>query len=285
MVGISIVRGDITEQRVDVIVNAANRAMRGGGGVDGAIHRAAGPALLRECVERFPNGLATGDAGWTPGGDLPARWVVHTVGPDFHAGERDAALLASCYRRSLEVAASLGARSIAFPIISSGIYGWPLGEAVDTAIRTVIDAEKSGIATAEEIVFLAHDRSMETRLQAVLWALRPPIPAEGSVGALFDRVPAMTEPPRSDLGPLRGDTYLEALLRGRLAQTPQPADPAETSALLAREITEITGIPLDSVEGDGLAQVPELNPGHGMSAGVVAMRWWREVRIPMLLGG
>src|SRR5215203_6765640 len=87
--GITAVRGDITEQDVDAIVNAANNRMRGGGGVDGAIHRAAGPALLRDCIARFPNGLATGDAGWTTAGNLPARWVIHTVGPNYNAGERD----------------------------------------------------------------------------------------------------------------------------------------------------------------------------------------------------
>ena len=112
---ITAVRGDITEQDVDAIVNAANNRMRGGGGVDGAIHRAAGPALLRECIERFPSGLATGDAGWTTGGNLPARWVIHTVGPNHAAGERDRSVLESCYRRALQVADELGAGSVAFP--------------------------------------------------------------------------------------------------------------------------------------------------------------------------
>jgi O-acetyl-ADP-ribose deacetylase len=86
------------------LVNAANNAMRGGGGVDGAIHRNGGPAMLRDCIERFPDGLATGDAGWTTAGDLPAQWVIHTVGPNYNAGQRDRSLLKSCYRRALEVA-------------------------------------------------------------------------------------------------------------------------------------------------------------------------------------
>jgi O-acetyl-ADP-ribose deacetylase (regulator of RNase III) len=97
--------------------------MRGGGGVDGAIHRAGGPAILRDCVARFPRGLATGDAGWTTAGDLPARWVIHTVGPNHRAGQRDRALLESCYRRALEVADELGARTVAFPLISAGTAG------------------------------------------------------------------------------------------------------------------------------------------------------------------
>lgn len=137
MLKISAVKGDITLQAVDAVVNAANNAMRGGGGVDGAIHRAGGPEILAECIARFPKGLATGDAGWTAAGDLPAKWVIHTVGPNFAAGERDRALLESCYRRSLEVADELGVQTIAFPLISAGIYGWPLEDAVDAAVETI----------------------------------------------------------------------------------------------------------------------------------------------------
>jgi O-acetyl-ADP-ribose deacetylase (regulator of RNase III) len=132
-----VVRGDITEQQVDAVVNAANRAMRGGGGVDGAIHHAGGPAILADCVSRFPHGLATGQAGWTTGGNLPARWVIHVVGPNFNAGERDRALLTSCYANALHVADELGARTVAFPLVSAGIYGWPLEDAVDAAVETL----------------------------------------------------------------------------------------------------------------------------------------------------
>lgn len=134
---LTAVRGDITAQHVDAIVNAANTAMRGGGGVDGAIHRAGGPAVLRDCIARFPDGLATGDAGWTAAGDLPARWVIHTVGPNYRAGQRDRALLESCYRRSLEVADELGVGTIAFPLISAGVYGWPLADAIAAAVQTI----------------------------------------------------------------------------------------------------------------------------------------------------
>ena len=112
---VTVVEGDITRQDVDAVVNAANRGMRGGGGVDGAIHRAGGPAVLEDCVRRFPNGLVTGDAGWTTAGAMAARWVIHVVGPNYTAGERDRSLLTSCYANALAVADGLGARSVALP--------------------------------------------------------------------------------------------------------------------------------------------------------------------------
>lgn len=132
-----LVEGDITLQRVDAIVNAANRAMRGGSGVDGAIHRAGGPAILADCIERFPRGLATGEAGWTTAGHLPARHVIHVVGPNYRAGERDRALLTSCYARAIAVADELSVESIAFPLVSAGIYGWPLDDAAACAVETL----------------------------------------------------------------------------------------------------------------------------------------------------
>lgn len=149
---VTVVQGDITHQRVDAIVNAASRAMRGGGGVDGAIHRAGGPSILQDCIARFPDGLATGDAGSTVAGDLPARWVIHTVGPNHAAGERDRGLLVSCYRRSLQVADGLGAASVAFPLISAGIYGWPKDDAVDAAVATLLGAA-TRVADARIVAF------------------------------------------------------------------------------------------------------------------------------------
>ncbi|MBE1877667.1 O-acetyl-ADP-ribose deacetylase [Myceligenerans pegani] len=137
MTTIRAVRGDITEQRVDAVVNAANRAMRGGGGVDGAIHGVGGPEILADCRRRFPNGLATGDAGWTTAGNLPARWVIHTVGPNWNRGERDRELLVSCYRRVLETADELGATTIAVPLIGAGSFGWPVDDAVRVAVETL----------------------------------------------------------------------------------------------------------------------------------------------------
>ncbi|MFW6775953.1 O-acetyl-ADP-ribose deacetylase [Nocardioides sp. CPCC 205120] len=134
---VTVVEGDITQQRVDAVVNAANRRMRGGGGVDGAIHAAGGPEVPADCVRRFPDGLATGDAGWTTAGAMPAQWVIHVVGPNYSAGERDRGLLESCYRRALEVADELGAGTVAFPLVSAGIYGWPREDAIACAIETL----------------------------------------------------------------------------------------------------------------------------------------------------
>lgn len=140
---IEVVQADITTLDVEAIVNAASPRMRGGGGVDGAIHRAAGPGLLAECIARFPDGLATGNAGWTTGHRLPARWVIHVVGPDRRAGQDDPRLLESCYLRALEVADELGATSVAFPLVSAGIYGWPLDDAAEIAVATVRSAPTS----------------------------------------------------------------------------------------------------------------------------------------------
>jgi O-acetyl-ADP-ribose deacetylase (regulator of RNase III) len=130
------VKADITTLEVDAIVNAANQSLLGGGGVDGAIHRAAGPELLAACREL--DGCFTGDAKATPGFELPARWVIHAVGPRYRDGRRgEPELLASCYRRALEIADDLGARSVAFPAISTGIYGYPPGEAAVIAVDTL----------------------------------------------------------------------------------------------------------------------------------------------------
>ncbi len=134
---LTVLLGDITTQHVDAVVNAANRAMRGGGGVDGAIHRVGGPAVLADCRARFPDGLATGAAGWTTAGDLPAAWVIHVVGPNHNRGETNRDLLTSCYVRALGVADELGVRSVAFPLVSAGSYGWPLEDAVAAALETL----------------------------------------------------------------------------------------------------------------------------------------------------
>lgn len=140
---ITLVQGDITEQNVDVVVNAANSSLLGGGGVDGAIHRRGGPAILAQCRElrasRYPDGLPTGQAVATTAGKLSARWVIHTVGPVYTESEDRSELLASCYRESLRVAGELGAQTVAFPAVSAGVYGWPLADAARIALTTVLN--------------------------------------------------------------------------------------------------------------------------------------------------
>jgi O-acetyl-ADP-ribose deacetylase (regulator of RNase III) len=139
-VNVEVTRGDITTQAVDAVVNPANSSLLGGGGVDGAIHRVGGPAILDEC--RLLGGCAVGDAKATTGGQLPARWVIHTVGPVWHGGTRgEPEDLASCHRRSLQVAGELGARSVAFPAISCGVYGYPADLAAEVAVGAVRDHE------------------------------------------------------------------------------------------------------------------------------------------------
>ena len=161
---VTVVQGDITTQEVDAVVNAANNRMRGGGGVDGAIHRAGGPSVLEDCRRRFPEGLATGDAGWTSAGEMPARWVIHVVGPNYAAGQTDRSLLTSCYSRALAVADDLGAESVAFPLVSAGIYGWPKSDAIAAAVSTL----RSTPTSVSEARLVAFDRATYDAIVAAL---------------------------------------------------------------------------------------------------------------------
>jgi O-acetyl-ADP-ribose deacetylase (regulator of RNase III) len=173
---IELAEGDITRQPVDAIVNAANSSLMGGGGVDGAIHRAGGPAILAACKElrrsRYPDGLPTGEAVATTAGDLPARWVIHTVGPVYARHEDRSSPLASCHTASLRVADELGARTVAFPAISTGVYGDPLDEAAPVAIAAVLGATTD----VEEVRFVLFGR-------AALQAFRSALDAAGGRSA------------------------------------------------------------------------------------------------------
>jgi O-acetyl-ADP-ribose deacetylase len=155
---ITFVQGDITEQDVEAIVNAANHTLLGGGGVDGAIHRRGGPEILAECQklrqEKYPDGLPTGQAVATTAGRLKARWVIHTVGPTYAKSKDKSQLLADCFRNSLAVADQLGAVSVAFPAISTGVYRWPLDDAARIALETVRATETQ----VEEVRFVLFDQ-------------------------------------------------------------------------------------------------------------------------------
>jgi O-acetyl-ADP-ribose deacetylase (regulator of RNase III) len=168
---LSIIQGDITKQATDAIVNAANSRLMGGGGVDGAIHRAGGPAILEECkqIVSRQGRLATGKAVLTSGGNLKARFVVHTVGPIWHGGNKgEPELLASAYQESLKVAAENNVTSISFPSISTGAYGYPVTEAAKVAISTVASLLKEGVTSIKEVVFVLFDSATFKTYSSVL---------------------------------------------------------------------------------------------------------------------
>ena len=167
---IEAVQGDITTQAVDAVVNAANGSLLGGGGVDGAIHRAAGPALLAECRDlrrtSYLTGLPVGEAVATGAGDLPARWVIHTVGPNRHAGQTDPTLLASCFEGSLREAVRVGARSVAFPAISAGAYGWDAADVARIALAAV--RESPHLGQLDLVRFVLHSPATHKAFEVAL---------------------------------------------------------------------------------------------------------------------
>jgi len=166
---LTLERGDITTVATDAVVNAANSSLLGGGGVDGAIHAAAGPRLLEACRElrrtTLPDGLPVGDAVATPGFDLPASWVIHTVGPNRHAGQTDPALLVSCFARSLDVAADLRARTVAFPAVSAGVYGWAADDVARAAVSAVRSWDDANPAALDEVRFVLFSAPLLTAFE------------------------------------------------------------------------------------------------------------------------
>lgn len=169
---IDAVLGDLTLESADALVNAANSTLLGGGGVDGALHAAAGPRLLEACrnvrATQWPDGLPVGEAVATEAGLLPARWVIHTVGPNRHRGQHDEALLASCYSRSLDVAVELGAHTIAFPAIGAGAYGWDGATAARIAVLAVVSHPRTGI---ERVRFVLYNHPLHEAFVAALEAV------------------------------------------------------------------------------------------------------------------
>jgi O-acetyl-ADP-ribose deacetylase (regulator of RNase III) len=170
-VEIEIVKGDITNQCVDVIVNAAKSSLLGGHGVDGAIHRAGGPTILQECralrASDYPNGLPAGQAVWTNAGDLPSKYVVHTVGPMYERNKEDESpALRSCYTASVALAARLGAETVAFPLISSGVYGWPTDDAIVQALAAFRSIRQTSVKTVRLVLFDERTYRLAQRLAA-----------------------------------------------------------------------------------------------------------------------
>lgn len=274
---LSVIQGDLTRQNCDAIVNPSDTAVRGGGGVDGAVHAAGGPAILRDCINRFPEGLAPSDAGWSLAGNLPARWVIHTAGPNWAAGQRNPAALEACYRRALQVADELGATSVAFPLIGAGAHGWPRQVVIEIAIGTLMSTP----TRVQDVRVVLLDEGAYRQTRAALLLRCPPPVARGSVGSLFDREPVQYS--------LRGDAYLWRELGARFAATPAPPDWFELRQLITQAAGDVLGQPLTDHESlgwdDAAAELylAEFDPGHGMSAGAVCIPWWVHTGIPIIL--
>ena len=267
---LEVLVGDITVLRTDAIVNAANSSLLGGGGVDGAIHRAAGPELVQRC--RLLGGCKVGEAKVTPGFRLEAEWIIHTVGPKWRGGgSGEAAALASCYVQSLARADEAGARTVAFPAIATGIYGYPTSAAAAVAVEAV----RAANTQVREVTFVCFDEATRDAYLAAVGT------AQGrklrdvalDLAAVFE--------PEPDRWGLRGDPHVWRAMRDRLrGVTPRTA--AEARELLHTAFEEIVGV---SLNDDGLPdQVhrPELDHG-GMSGGHVHIETWRTTLMPSLV--
>lgn len=223
------VEGDITRISAEAIVNAANSALGPGAGVNGAIHAAGGPAVLADTALWYPAGLGTGEAAWSTAGDLPARWVIHTVGPHHSAGQRDRALLVSAYRRSLEVADELGARTVSFPLLSSGIFGWPFQDAV----RTALDAIGLARTDVREVYLVAHGEQAFEAVQRALQVSTPLRLLQGVRHAVRTGHRQLRFLPRA--GPAGSSWHLDITTADNLrADRPEAfADPLEAGRVLS----------------------------------------------------
>ena len=264
MAAIEIVVGDITAQQVDAVVTAANESLLGGGGVDGAVHRAAGPRLAEAGAELAP--CNPGAVVVTPAFDLdpPVHHVIHTVGPVWEGGGRgEPETLASCYRSSLRVADQIGATSVAFPAIATGVYGYPPGQAARIAVETV----RSTRTDVSRIVLVAFDDAAQDLLTAAMQA------RSAQVAGLFDGEPAQWG--------MRGDPHAWRAIRDRLEGVALPESVEELERLLRGAFHEVVGVDLTQ---DPAPSVFREEFAHGgMSSGMVNLDTWRTRLMPMLV--
>lgn len=266
---ITIIKCDITTLNVDAIVNAANSSLLGGGGVDGAIHRAAGPELLAEC--RLLNGCRTGEAKITKGYKLPAKYVIHTVGPIYHqcATRIDAGIyLSQCYMNSMDLAKQNEIHSIAFPAISTGVYGYPLREATGIAVTEIVAWIKRNPDYQIDVIFSCFDTETETVYKKALSRL-----SEKKVSSIFED---------EYLGgwAARGNPYFWEHLKSIFNDYNLPMDDEKFIGIIKDEFQKVTG---HALRGDESYYVEEFAHG-GMSSGVVTTEFWLNSAIPELLG-
>ncbi|GAB1822506.1 O-acetyl-ADP-ribose deacetylase [Herbidospora sp. RD11066] len=289
---VALVHGDITEQRVDVIVNAANSSLFGGGGVDGAIHRRGGPAILAECRElrasRYPQGLPAGEAVATTAGNLPARWVIHTVGPVHSETEDRSDLLASCYLKSLMLAQDLGAESIAFPAISTGIFGWPVADSARLVSRVLTSTgfrldirlvlfSASDLRAYEEAMATKDHRVTDAEIVRVLAA----VPAD-RWRALFEAADRVTPADLETIGSAAVGDLFRRLFRAPLIVRCDYSNPL-SEGRSAEDLTVAEAVRLitfvwreDYWSGGGMGVREDRIRDGSLPAALDTLRRWRE---------